>query len=196
MGTARKCPQCGASFLEVDDEDLCPKCLAKVVFGPRPASPWPPHGSPVIDLGFHADGSRIVSASADFIAEVWDTLTLAPRASEMKHRGPVLWATFSPDGKLVATASADETARVWEAATGQPVTPPLRHETAVAEVHFSPNGQQLLTMAGNSVFVWNLVEDRRPFKTLISWARLMAARTERSIPQGPSRGRPVLEQFP
>src|SRR5204863_189768 len=85
------------------------------------------HDGPVLYAEFSPDGRRVVTASADNTARVWDTSTGKPITPPLKHNGPVFHAAFSPDGRRVVTASADGTARIWDAATGKAVTPSLKH---------------------------------------------------------------------
>ena len=61
---------------------------------------------------FSPDGSRIVTASRDRTARLWDAEGRAVAALR-GHDGPVYSAVFSPDGLRVLTASKDGTARVW-----------------------------------------------------------------------------------
>ena len=68
---------------------------------------------------------RVVTASDDKTARVWDAATGKPLTSPLEHQAQVESAAFSPDGTRVVTASWDNTARVWDAATGKPVTRPL-----------------------------------------------------------------------
>jgi len=102
---------------------------------------------------------RVVTASWDGSARVWETATGRPVTPPLKHAGPVRSARFSPDGLLVATASDDGTARIWDSVSGQPVTPPLEHPQGVRYVHFSPEGERVLTGTvawdGSFVRLWD-----------------------------------------
>jgi len=71
---------------------------------------------------FSPDGIRVVTASSDKTARVWDAATGKQLAPPFTHQDAVLYAEFSPDGKRVVTASDDKTARVWE--IGLDETPP------------------------------------------------------------------------
>ena len=63
-------------------------------------------------------GQRVVTASFDATARVWDAASGSAATVFRGHERPVLSARFSPDGASVLTASQDETARIWSAATG------------------------------------------------------------------------------
>ena len=118
---------------------------------PIEASGWSAscaHRSTVRDVAFSPDGNRLVTASHDGTARVWDVQTGSPVTPELKHGRWVFHAEFSPDGGRVVTASHDGTARVWNAQTGRPITPalgPMRHSIAVRDACFSPDGGRVAT---------------------------------------------------
>src|SRR5882757_7777027 len=66
---------------------------------------------------FSPDGTRVVTASADHTARVWDARTGKPLTEPLEHRNSVNAVAFSPDGARVVTASDDTTARVWDVRT-------------------------------------------------------------------------------
>lgn len=111
----------------------------------------------VLSAQFSADGERIVTASADQTARVWDGRGMRALTRAMKHAGAVNHAEFSPDGRWIATASADRTARVWNSTNASPITPPLRHEDAVLMARFSPDGRLLITAGtDNTARFWSV----------------------------------------
>jgi WD40 repeat protein len=67
-----------------------------------------------LDAAFSLDGKRIVTASRDRTARIWDAATGEPIAVLGGHDGPVRSAAFSPDGRLILTTSDDKTARLWD----------------------------------------------------------------------------------
>jgi hypothetical protein len=94
---------------------------------------------------FSPDGRRILTASADKTARLWDATTGAPIGEPMRHEDEVVDAAFSPDGVRIATASKDRTARLWDAAAFKPIGEPMRHEHPVDHVAFNSTGTRIVT---------------------------------------------------
>jgi eukaryotic-like serine/threonine-protein kinase len=94
---------------------------------------------------FSPDGTRVVTASDDGTAGVWDVATGKKLAVLHGHRGAVTSAAFSPDGTRVVTASYDGSARVWDAATGGEMMVLRGDEGPVTSTTFSPDGMLIVT---------------------------------------------------
>ena len=65
-----------------------------------------------------ADGERIVTASDDSTARIWDAQTGRSVGEPLDH-GPkvaVYAVDFSRDGTRIITLSSDNTARIWDVA--------------------------------------------------------------------------------
>jgi hypothetical protein len=105
------------------------------------------HSKQVYSAQFSPDGRRVVTASRDWTARVWDVATGKPIGEPMHHDNEVYSAVFSPDGQKVLTASKDGTARVWDATTGKSIGEPMEHSGWVNAAQFSPDGQQVLTVS-------------------------------------------------
>ena len=67
---------------------------------------------------FSSDGFRIVTASNDRSARIWNALTGAEMTVLRGHSELVADAAFSLDGSRTVTASYDGTVRIWDASTG------------------------------------------------------------------------------
>jgi WD40 domain-containing protein len=64
------------------------------------------------------DSTRLVTASEDKTAQVWDTVSGRPVTPPLDHQGWVTAVASSPADTRAATASNDLTARVWDAVSG------------------------------------------------------------------------------
>lgn len=106
---------------------------------------------------FSPAGNRILTASDDGTARIWDASNGRLLHTMSEPTGEVLnSAWFSPDGRLVVTASNDGTARIWSAATGgllHVLSEPGR--SAVYNAAFSHNGRFIVTCSGTDARIWN-----------------------------------------
>jgi WD40 repeat protein len=71
------------------------------------------HEDAVWWAAFSPDGARVVTASQDRTARIWDAASGREIAILRGHDNWVVHAAFSPDGSRAITASRDKTARVW-----------------------------------------------------------------------------------
>src|SRR5262245_39437090 len=86
--------------------------------GQLPAVALQGHTADLAGASFSPDGSKVVTASSDKTARIWDAKTGAVLHELSGHAESVRTAQFSPDGTRVITASRDGTARIWNVATG------------------------------------------------------------------------------
>jgi WD40 repeat protein/serine/threonine protein kinase len=133
---------------------------------------------------FSPDGKRIVTASQDGTARVWDAQSGQPLTGPLEmgqnaspaqsNPGQVIPAQFSLDGKRIVTVSQDGAARVWDAQTGRPLTAPLRHLLAVKSAQFSPDGGRIVTASYDSARVWD-VQSGKPLTEPLPYELLVAS---------------------
>jgi Flp pilus assembly protein TadD len=109
-------------------------------------------------VAINPDGTRIVTASWDKTAKVWDARTGTTTLDLKGHTGVVSSVAFSLDGTRIVTGSADRTENVWDARTGQE----LKGET-VRKIPrtgpISPDGRLIARVAGNHVELITLQPD-------------------------------------
>ncbi len=117
------------------------------------------HEALVLSASFSADGSKVVTASLDKAARIWDATTGKPLGEPLRHHDRVWSASFSADGTKVVTASDDKTARIWDATTGQPLGAPLRHQHSIGSAIFSSDGRKLVSTSSNNENVSWILED-------------------------------------
>jgi len=112
---------------------------------------------------FSPEGRRVVTASRDRTARVWDALAGKPLTPPLPHDQAVSRAVFSPDGHRVLTISQDNLTRVWDADTGEALTPPIPHATDAGPSAFSSSGRYLLTVHPSYVgCLWDLHQETSP----------------------------------
>ena len=105
------------------------------------------HTDQVWHAAFSPDGSRIVTASADSTARLWDIEGKQLAVLE-GHERAVRRAAFSPDGSRILTTSDDGTARLWDSA-GNEVAVLAGHTDAVYGAEYSPDGSRIVTASGD-----------------------------------------------
>lgn len=111
------------------------------------------HDGPITSGEMSPDAARVVTASYDGTARLWDRAT-GRLIARMDHPGYVYAACFSPDGTRVATACGDAGVRIWDGGTGALVAGPWEHGMAVATLKFSPDGKRLAAGCVNLVAYW------------------------------------------
>ena len=120
--------------------------LAAVVDRPQVQLVLQGHESHVISAQFSPDGTKIVTASLDNTALIWDLQT----GAQIVLRGDgvsIRTAQFSPDGTKIVTASQDFTARIWDVQLGIELVVLEGHEGFVVSAQFSPDGTRIVTAA-------------------------------------------------
>ncbi|HJQ69068.1 MAG TPA: TIR domain-containing protein [Blastocatellia bacterium] len=101
------------------------------------------HNDWVVSARFDA-GFRVVTASFDDTARVWELSNNNQMVELRGHSGNVYTAEFDITGKFVVTASEDKTARVWDSSTGREIFV-LRHDGPLRSAAFSPKGNLIVT---------------------------------------------------
>ena len=123
-------------------------------------APLPPQRSAV----FSADGTRILTATADGTIRIWDSASDKQLVS-FPGSGPLSDAAFSPDGNSIVIANNDGNARILNARTGEvtgTLTPAGGGNYAVASAAFSRDGRLVVTTyADGTARIWDTRTDKQ-----------------------------------
>lgn len=109
------------------------------------------HKDRLNSAGFSPNGQRVLTASDDSTARVWDANSGKPIGGPLQHGAKVNSASFSPDGARIITASEDGTAQVWDATSEKPLSAPLQHSANVTSASFSPDGALIVTASADGI---------------------------------------------
>jgi WD40 repeat protein len=77
------------------------------------------HSGAITAIAFSNDSKKVITASGDHTAKVWDANTGLLLLDLKAHPDGVNSAFFSPDDRKIITACEDGAARVWDARTAQ-----------------------------------------------------------------------------
>ena len=115
------------------------------------------HDGPIHDLAFSPDNSRIVTASADGTARIWQLSDIKfPETMRFTgHTGAVHSAAFRADGNQLVTGGADNLVRTWDLASGEEVNAFSGHGAAVLGVCFAANNQPVSVSGDKTLKQWN-----------------------------------------
>jgi WD40 repeat protein len=100
------------------------------------------HTDAVTSAVFAPDGGRILTASSDNMARLWDR-DGKPLATLQGHTDAVTSAVFAPGGRIL-TASSDNMARLWDR-DGKPLATLQGHTGTVYSAVFALDGGRILT---------------------------------------------------
>lgn len=102
------------------------------------------HKAGVNSANYSPDGRRILTASWDKTARVWDAATGRLLVELSGHSASVNSAAYSPDGRRILTAGEDQTTRIWDAETGRIIGEPRCHQSGVWSATLSPDGRHMV----------------------------------------------------
>jgi WD40 repeat protein/TPR repeat protein len=113
------------------------------------------HGGNIRSATYSPDGTRIVTASLDKTARIWDARTGAQLAVLSGH-GSFNYSAYSPDGTRIVTALGDKTARIWDAVTGTQLAVLSGHSEWLSSAAYSPDGARIVTASQDKTArVWD-----------------------------------------
>jgi len=114
------------------------------------------HRADVARLNLTLDGKRLLSASDDETAMLWNTETMSlEREFRGSHAGRVTSAVMTPDGDRVLTACIDGGVHIFDRHTGDEILVLREHRYGVADMVMEPGGRWLYTVGLDGlVRVW------------------------------------------
>ena len=129
------------------------------------------HNDEILDVSFNTTGSRLVTASADGNARVYNTGTGACQAILAGHEGEISKVTFNPQviqfrlctngnvlidqGSKILTASSDKSARLWDADSGDCLQILEGHTDEIFSCAFNYEGDTIITGSkDNTCRIW------------------------------------------
>jgi len=117
------------------------------------------HKDLVYSVTFSPQGDRLLSASWDLTAKVWNLAT-GEESFTIRGHACAAWAVeFSPKGDLVAVAGsvADPAVKIYDVPTGKLVHSLVGHATRVGCVAFHPDGKRLVSCSvDQTIRIWEL----------------------------------------
>jgi len=133
------------------------------------------HAGAVRTAAFSQDGRRIVTASDDTTARVWDAESGEPLSPPLEHSNRVIRAELSPDGERALTLDDNGVAQLWIQLGSTPASTKLAHDGRFTFIAFSPNGRQLVAVTdSHEAQLWETSSRRLRF-TLKHRARILCA---------------------
>jgi WD40 repeat protein len=123
--------------------------LASALMPERWTLPLFGHEAAVVTATFSPDGSRVLTASDDATARLWDGYDGTPIAVLSGHTGALRTAAFSPRGTYIVTAGEDGAANLWYALDGTLMDTLRGHTDTINAAVFSPDETRLATASND-----------------------------------------------
>lgn len=113
---------------------------------PLPISKTMRHQDAILSACFSPDGAKVVTASRDNTARIWDARSGMAIGAALSHRRLVRRALFTSDGAKILTIGFDAIARLWDATTSQPAPNwRIEHPDSINSAALSPSGKWIAT---------------------------------------------------
>jgi eukaryotic-like serine/threonine-protein kinase len=114
------------------------------------------HTASIRTLSLSADGTLLVSGSADNTIKTWDMVTGKLRQTLEGHSAPVTSVALSQDGKTLVSGSEDKTIKIWDVPTSTLRHTLTEHTAEVYAVALSLNGETIASGSQDfTVKLWN-----------------------------------------
>jgi len=119
------------------------------------------HSDDVNSVDWSPNENRLVTASLDGTAIVWEAQTGKALHTLAGHEGRVNLALWSPDGKQIATAAADGILRLWDPADGSQVNSIETNAGEIFSLVWAPNSTRIITgHEDGSLRIWEVTSGK------------------------------------
>ncbi len=143
------------------------------------AGPWA-HRGLIHRLRVSPDGKRVLVASFDNTAQLWDPDRNAPAGPAFEHEAQVHSVAWAGDGTRLATGCDDNAARIWRPAASQSVEI-VQHEMFDHEAIYTKDCRYVLIKNGETVNVHDALTKKKLCTVQHAGGiRAMAVSTDRS----------------
>ncbi len=112
------------------------------------------HTDEVLSVCINSKIKRVVTASKDHTARIWDAETGSLLHTLEGHYSFVMIAKFSPDGNHVITTSREE-AWIWDTQTGALLRTLSGHSDDIIEVEYDLDGKRVITNDCDFLRIWD-----------------------------------------
>jgi WD40 repeat protein len=137
------------------------------------------HAGPVTAVSFSADAARVVTASEDGTARVWDAATGAPLTPWLHHPAPVSLARIRGDGARILTVAGD-TVRIWEVTASPPPPIQLHCGDRINDAAFSADGERVVTASDDrTARLWSARTGQPVIPPLVHGSRVLTVELSR-----------------
>ena len=107
------------------------------------------HTSAVMMAAFAAEDGRVVTASSDQTAKLWNAVTGVELQSFNQHTGPLYCLAVSDDGRTLVSGAQDNTLRVWDLPLSYPIRRVMPQGATVSDFALSPDAGTMVAVAAN-----------------------------------------------
>jgi WD40 repeat protein/uncharacterized caspase-like protein len=131
------------------------------------------HNAEIFNAFFSNDDSKVVTASFDGTAKIWDATNGRLISDLRSHKSRVEFAVFNPTGDKILTTSSDSTAKIWDVNSGSLLHNLKGHTASVIKGSFSHDGNKIVTVSvDNTAKVWgtengHLIYDLKDHKSIV-----------------------------
>ena len=120
------------------------------------------HEGAVTALSFSADGTRLVSGSADKTARVWQIGEGKEIAKFAAHTNTVTAVAYTNDGNQVISGSADNSLKLWQVADAKELANFAGHGGAITAASYTAAAGQLVTgSADGTARIWTVANGQQ-----------------------------------